>query len=159
VTSKITPSSHSESPVLSSPERIRRMRARSWVLQVLYVWETQEDRRALVEVMEELFRSRRVAKDREPLIRRHVEAISEHLGDLDDTIREAMDNWRLERLSRVDRSILRLAVAELLHFPDVPPRVVLQEGVRLAGQYGGHESPRFVNGVLDAVFRARGAPS
>jgi N utilization substance protein B len=70
-----------------------------------------------------------------------------------------MENWRLDRLSRVDRSVLRLAITELLFLEDVPPKVAVQEGVRLAGQYGGDDSPRFVNGVLDAVLRSSEATS
>ena len=75
---------------------------------------------------------------------------------MDRALLEAMENWRLDRLSRVDRAILRLAVAEMLFLEDVPPKVAVQEGIRLAGQYGGHNSPRFVNGVLDAVLRSLG---
>ena len=53
----------------------------------------------------------------------------------------------------IDRGVLRLAAAELLYAPDVPPKVAIQEGIRLAEQYGGPESPRFVNGVLDALYK------
>jgi transcription termination factor NusB len=53
----------------------------------------------------------------------------------------------------MDRAVLRLGAAELLFLDDIPPRVSLQEAVRLAEQYGGADSPRFVNGVLDAFYR------
>jgi transcription antitermination protein NusB len=139
---------------LSVEERVTRVRARSWVLQILYAWESAESRPPLSDTMEEVFRSRKVAPGREPFIRRHVGLIERNLEEIDDVLRAAMDNWRLDRLSRVDRSILRLAVAEILHSGDVPPRVALQEGIRLAGQYGGDDSHRFVNGVLDAVYRS-----
>jgi N utilization substance protein B len=103
--------------------------------------------------IETVFRTRHVAPSRKDLVRRHLTLVEDHLPAIDAVLQAAMDNWRLERLSRVDRSVLRLATAELLFSLDVPEKVALQEGVRLAGQYGAEESPRFVNGVLDAVYR------
>lgn len=139
---------------LSPRERLHRIRARSWVIQILYAWESKAVRPPLDAVMEETFQTRRVASDRHALIRGHVAILSSRLPEIDRAIEGAMENWRLERLSRVDRSVLRLAVGELLFSESVPPKVAIQEGVRLAGQYGGEDSYRFVNGVLDAVFRA-----
>jgi N utilization substance protein B len=109
--------------------------------------------------MDAVLRSRSVSPTRTPFLIRHVRAVADNLGKIDAAIREASENWRLERLSSVDRSILRLAVGEMLHLSETPPKVVLQEAVRLAGQYGGRDSPRFVNGVLDAIYasRVRGA--
>jgi N utilization substance protein B len=135
------------------------MRARSWVLNILYQWESVGGSRSLADVAEDVLRRRRVARDRVDLIRRHVAALDEHLGEVDEVLGRAMENWRLDRLSRVDRSVLRLAITELLFLEDVPPKVAVQEGVRLAGQYGGDDSPRFVNGVLDAVLRSSEATS
>jgi len=104
--------------------------------------------------MEAVFRTRRVAPSRKALIRSHLELVRDHLPAIDRALQDAMDNWRLDRLSRVDRSVLRLATAELLFAEGIPQKVALQEGIRLAGQYGGDDSHRFVNGVLDAVYRA-----
>lgn len=134
-------------------ERVDRTRTRSWALQVLYRWDGSSADRSLEEALEDTLRTRRVAERRVPLLRAHVRRVQEHLSEVDAALKRALDNWRLERLSRVDRSVLRLAAAELLFAPEVPPRVALQEGIRLAGQYGGSESSRFVNGVLDAVYR------
>ncbi|HJR68132.1 MAG TPA: transcription antitermination factor NusB, partial [Gemmatimonadaceae bacterium] len=64
-------------------------------------------------------------------------------------------NWRLERLGAVERAVLRIAAAELLR-GDPPPRVAIQEAVRLAERYGSAQSARFVNGVLDALARKMG---
>lgn len=129
------------------------MRARSWVLQILYLAETQGSGHPLSEAMDTVFRTRSVSPQRIPFVVRYVEVLDRHLDQIDRAIRDSMDNWRLERLSQVDRSVLRLAVAEIFFPRDVPPKVAIQEGIRLAGQYGGGDSPRFVNGVLDAVYR------
>ncbi|NIR43063.1 MAG: N utilization substance protein B, partial [Gemmatimonadetes bacterium] len=63
------------------------------------------------------------------------------------------ENWRLSRMTVVDRNILRLAAAEMLHLTEIPLRVSLQEAILLAEWFGTDESRRFVNGVLDALLR------
>ncbi len=70
---------------------------------------------------------------------------------IDRAIGAASRNWRLERMARVDRNILRLAAGELLHVPETPIRVVINEAVELAKRFGTAESAAFVNGVLDRV--------
>jgi transcription antitermination protein NusB len=77
-------------------------------------------------------------------------------AEIDDKIRAVSRHWRLERMSRVDRNILRLAAYELLHVEDVPSRVTLNEAVELAKRFGNEESAAFVNGVLDRI--AQDAP-
>jgi N utilization substance protein B len=71
---------------------------------------------------------------------------------LDAYIADAARNWRVERLAVIDRLLLRLAVHELLAYPDTPPRVVIDEAIELARLYSGEEAAKFVNGVLDGVF-------
>jgi N utilization substance protein B len=73
------------------------------------------------------------------------------MGDLDARISKASAHWRVERMTRVDRNVLRLGVYELLHRMDVPRAVALDEAVELAKRYGTEESGAFVNGVLDQV--------
>lgn len=72
---------------------------------------------------------------------------------IDERIGDAARNWRVERLTALDRAVLRLAVHELLDQPATPPRVVLNEAIELARAYSGDEAARFVNGVLDGVLR------
>jgi N utilization substance protein B len=72
---------------------------------------------------------------------------------IDAYVAEAAKNWRLERLAVVDRLLLRLAVHELLAHAETPPRVVIDEAIELARSYSGAEAARFVNGVLDGVFK------
>jgi len=80
-----------------------------------------------------------------------VTVVRERLGEIDDVIQTASRNWRLERMSRVDRNILRLAAAELRHFLDVPVKVAINEAVELAKRFGTSDSPAFVNGILDRI--------
>lgn len=135
--------------------RIDRHRARAWALQVHYRWEAagRREGRDLQDALVETQRSRRISPRRMPLVRRLVRALDEHLAEIDRELEAHLENWRLERLSSIDRGILRLAAVELLFFDDVPPRVAIQEAIHLAEAYGGDESSRFVNGVLDALYR------
>ncbi len=80
----------------------------------------------------------------------------EHLPAVDEIIAGASKNWRLDRMARVDRNILRLAACELKYFLDMPVKVVINEAVELAKRFGTAESPAFVNGILDRVAVALG---
>lgn len=73
----------------------------------------------------------------------------------DDEIARAAEKWKLSRLSMVDRSILRLGVYQILFCPDIPEKVSINEAIELAKKYSGVQSPRFVNGVLDAIYRSK----
>lgn len=131
-----------------------RSRARAWALNVHYRWEAEGGEGPLGEALSRTLRSRRVAERRRPHLERIVEAIDGHRDEIDRALEDALDNWRLDRLASIDRGVLRIAAAEMLYLDDVPPKVALQEGIRLAERYGGDESARFVNGVLDAVLRS-----
>ncbi|MGE0871585.1 MAG: transcription antitermination factor NusB [Kofleriaceae bacterium] len=76
--------------------------------------------------------------------------------EIDELIASASKNWRIERMSRVDRNILRLGACELIAFRDVPVKVVINEAVELAKRFGTAESSAFVNGVLDRIATAAG---
>lgn len=77
--------------------------------------------------------------------------VAGELAAVDEAIRKASTNWRLERMARVDRNVLRLGAWELLRSVNVPRAVILDEAVELAKRFGSEESGAFVNGVLDRV--------
>ena len=80
-----------------------------------------------------------------------VQGVAASLADLDAKITAASAHWRIERMARVDRNILRLGTWELVHRVDVPRAVVLDEAVELAKSFGTEESGAFVNGVLNRI--------
>ncbi|MBI2898083.1 MAG: transcription antitermination factor NusB [Deltaproteobacteria bacterium] len=80
-----------------------------------------------------------------------VRGVASKLAEIDEVIKSASQNWRIERMARVDRNILRLATYELYHVPDVPRRVSLNEAIELGKRYGAEDSPAFVNGILDRI--------
>jgi len=77
-------------------------------------------------------------------------------ASIDPLIAEAAEHWRIDRMQVMDRLILRLAVYELLHAPDTPGKVVINEALELAHAFSGDDSARFVNGVLDAIRASLG---
>ena len=96
-----------------------------------------------------------VAPDERTRAARIVRTVLDQHHQIDELLRDVTTNWRLERVGAIERSVLRLAAAELLRGEE-PPRVVLQEAVILAERFGSAQSARFVNGVIDAVARRMG---
>jgi N utilization substance protein B len=136
----------------------QRTKARSWILQILYAWEMTDGAEELERLGERLLADREVSEEARSFVQRHLATLSERSLEIDALLAESTTNWDLNRLSVIDRNILRLAACELLAFPDVPFRVAIDEAVKLARRYGGEDSPRFVNGVLDALrIRLEGA--
>jgi N utilization substance protein B len=83
-------------------------------------------------------------------------AVCANQAGIDSRLRESLEHWRLERVLAIDRCVLRLAVCELVHFADIPMRATINEYIEIARDFGGDESPSFVNGVLDKI--AAGIP-
>ena len=83
-----------------------------------------------------------------------VRGVARHRRELDAAIEAVSQNWRLDRMARVDRNVLRLAAFELLHRGDVPVKVIINEAIELGKKFGSESSGAFINGVLDRVAGA-----
>jgi N utilization substance protein B len=130
-----------------------RRRAREVVLQMLYQLEASgHEPERVVETYRASFGEGPLPDE---FARETFLAVAGLVTALDETISSASDNWRLSRMSVVDRNILRLGVFELCHRPDTPPRVAINEAVELAKRFGSEDSAAFVNGVLDRIGRDR----
>ena len=92
-----------------------------------------------------------------PFTRELAELVEANRDELDDLISRHSQNWALDRIAPLERSILRTALYEALHSDDVPVEVAIDEAVELAKQYCGADAPGFVNGVLGAALEERGA--
>lgn len=129
-------------------------RGRARALQILYAWELQ-GAPAVANVATGLAR----LTGPEPRVLDRAEALAAAViaerDVLDRTAQDAAENWRLERIATVERNILRLGIHELMAGA-VPPKVAIDEAVRLAHWFAGPRAPGFVNGVLDRVARALG---
>lgn len=129
-------------------------RARARALQVIYAWDLRGEQdldRISAQIWDDLAVSAEERKVAGVLLR----TLQQQHEALDSALTEVTTNWRLERLGAIERSVLRLAAAELQR-GETPPRVVLREAIRLAERYGNPDSARFVNGVLDALARKMG---
>jgi N utilization substance protein B len=82
-----------------------------------------------------------------------VRGSKQHQDKIDQLLAQYAEHWDLERMSAVDRNILRMAVYELLWQPEVPPKAAINEALEIAKKFGTAESSRFINGVLDRILR------
>lgn len=87
----------------------------------------------------------------DPFAEELVRGVADHAAEIDGILSAKASNWSLDRMALLDRALLRLGTFELLHRPDIPRAVTIDEAVELAKAYCGDDSPRFVNGVLAAV--------
>jgi N utilization substance protein B len=132
--------------------RSERHKARRLALQILYQREVTGE--SISRILDEGSYS---TEDGEPdayscALARGVE---ERILELDELIGVTSEHWTVGRMPLVDRNILRIATFELLHVPDVPPSVAINEAVELAKVYGGDDSSKFVNGVLGKIAERR----
>lgn len=133
----------------------RRTKARERALQALYQIDVAAE--GIDDALAAFWRSfEPVERDVKDLAEGLVRGVAEHRRQVDEAIEEASSNWRLDRMARVDRNVLRLAVYELLQ-SDVPVKVVINEAIELGKKFGSESSGAFVNGVLDKV--AAGLPA
>jgi len=128
-----------------------RRKAREFVLQALYMYETvQRDTADLVGLSW-------INREIPPEIREFAESLIiksiDNLDIIDGHIKNHSKNWSFERLTAVDKSILRLCICEMLFYPEIPSAVTINEGIELGKTFGGETSGQFINGILDAIRR------
>jgi transcription antitermination protein NusB len=136
----------------------KRRRARETVLQALYEAEFSE--RTQTAIIDEQIGRRAPSDETAEYARTLFLKTIEKKDDLDRIIDPLLENWDPARVSLVDRNILRFALAEVLYFPDVPARVIVDEAIEVAHRFSSEEAGRFVNGLVDRFvkeFRKDGA--
>ena len=131
---------------------LERSRARRQAVQILYQREiTAESAASILEARS--FNP----EEGEPteFCRALLEGVEEHQTAIDEALADVSEHWAVSRMPMVDRSILRLAVYEILYVDDIPDSVSINEAVEMAKVYGGDDSSKFVNGVLGRVAEVR----
>jgi N utilization substance protein B len=128
-----------------------RRRGRELVFRMLYKAELTHD--SIAALWQGARAAERLPGEADEYVDALVGALEEDLPELDRRIGLALERWNFERLAATDRSVLRLAMAELVHLPGTPARVLIDEAVAIARKYGREESGKFVNGVLDRLAR------
>ena len=109
-------------------------------------------------VPEAFWDMRPTAKNIRDLAEETITGIAEHKDSIDEILDAAAPNYELERLSTVDRNILRIAIYEMHHRDDVPPVVSVNEAIEIAKRFGTEKSASFVNGVLDHIIKGLDRP-
>lgn len=141
--------------------------SRSIVLQTLFEWDfeglsdqTNKKENEIFPILERTISEFAPGTSDRPFIENLLKLVLEKRKDLDNLIEKAAPDWPIDRISVVDRNILRIGLTELL-FADreeVPPKVAINEAIELAKAFGGETSGRFINGVLGAIYKEMGEP-
>ncbi len=125
----------------------KRRKAREVVLQALY--ESEFSDKPWTEILNGQTKDRASTQETIEYAQALLAKVRETVADLDEKIRSCLNNWELERISLIDKNILRFALAEMLFFQEVPAKVVIDEAIEIAHKYSSREAGSFVNGVLD----------
>jgi N utilization substance protein B len=125
---------------------MQRREAREFLLAALYRCEF------LPTTLEELYEETD-PEDQQAYIETVFNGIRDHQGEIDRMLSEKTVGWKLERLALLDRNILRLGVYELLYVDDVPAEVALDEAIELAKKFGTEQARKFINGILDRIWK------
>ncbi len=127
--------------------------ARALVLQSLYEWDFYGVGKDAVAILKRNMEEFAPDLDEKNFAEQILQGILEHQTQIDDTIRTFAPDWPLEKITTVDRNVLRIGTFELLFNFDIPSKVAINEAIELAKTFGGESSGKFVNGVLGAVYR------
>jgi len=132
----------------------KRRSSRELALKFLYQSELNEGN---VDEQMESFMERNSYKDEiDVFMKELVEAVIKHKKEIDEIVQKFSDNWVLDRMTVIDRNILRIGTCELLFNFSTPPKVAINEAVDIAKKYGNEDSPEFINGILDKIYKEIG---
>jgi N utilization substance protein B len=127
----------------------KRRKSREFALQVLFQLDiTKQDTIRTLDQFQEHFST---GGERDSFLEHLVLGVLEHIQEIDRLIERYSENWRLDRMSIIDRNILRLAIFELLYCEEIPPKVTLNEAIDLGKRFGSEDSGSFINGILDRI--------
>ena len=135
-----------------------RRRNRSVAVQFLYAWELNrpED---LCDALDEFFVERELKRAEFSYAEELIHGATSKMKEIDQLIDKMAENWDFDRIAIIDLTLLRLGIHELLHRPDVPPVVVINEIIDLGKAYSEENSKRFLNGILDRVLSQLDRPA
>jgi transcription antitermination protein NusB len=129
----------------------KRREGREAALQLLFFWDLNLHEPLTELDLDGFWKLRTAAPNVRVFAVALARGVIERQTEIDEKISRCTANYELRRISAVDRNVLRIAIYEMLHVPDVPPIVAINEAIDIAKKYGTEESGRFVNGVLDRV--------
>lgn len=127
-----------------------RRKARECALQLLFQYDIQNNKITDLNLFWSNFNIKEDVRDFTSYLFNGVQNALDHI---DSIIETHSNNWKVSRMSRVDRNILRLATFELIHCDDIPPNVSLDEAIEIGKKYGSEDSASFINGILDNILK------
>jgi len=130
-------------------KKSKRRIVREKVLQILYAYEMNKD--SLQFLSADILNEITDASDKN-FAQELISKVRENVKDLDDRIIHRVNNWEMNRIALIDKILLRMGICEILHFPDIPPKVSINESIEIAKDYSTAGSAKFINGILDAVL-------
>ncbi|MBK9099174.1 MAG: transcription antitermination factor NusB [bacterium] len=127
----------------------KRRIVREKVLQILYAYEMNKD--SLQPLSTEILIDISETADKK-FAQSLVRKVIDNVADLDERIIQRVTNWEMNRIALIDKILLRMGICELLFFPDIPPKVSINESIEIAKDFSTSGSAKFINGILDAVL-------
>ena len=134
---------------------MNRRKAREYALQMLFQHEFAGEQSGMA-FTEDHNPGKKTNADLNKFARELVTGTLGHLEEIDRTVQEAAENWKIDRMAAVDRNILRLAVYEIKYRTDIPTAVTINEALEIAKKYSSIESASFINGLLDKIAHIHG---
>lgn len=134
----------------------KRTRARELALQFLYQLDLRGE--SLYPEAREFIAAEERDAETTRFALRLVQGTHENKADIDQMVQSVAQNWNISRMAVVDRNVLRLATYELVHCPDVPPKVAINEAIELGKRYSTQNSGAFINGILDKIMNRQTTP-
>ena len=128
-----------------------RRNAREGVLEALFAQEFSEEKPKLV--LDRILSSNPDRKKSSEFIQLLFFCVIDNINWADDLIRLHLQNWEFDRVAQVDRLLLRMGICEIFFIEEIPPKVSISEMVEISKVYSTDESPSFINGILDAVYK------
>ena len=123
---------------------------REKALQALYAYEISKE--PISDVIKNVFGELRSNKNDFEFAKQLVTQVIQHVDEAERIITAKVAHWELERIALIDRMLLRMGICELMYFPDIPPKVTINESIEVAKTFSTEKSGKFINGVLDAIL-------
>jgi len=122
-------------------------------MKILYQYE--EGDKNLSRILQSIFKDKTYTQDIREFSQELATQTIGHLSEIDDAIIKVLKNWSFDRLSIIDKTIIRLGVCEIFYFDDIPLEVSINEAIEIGKKYGDEDSGSFINGILDAIASCR----
>lgn len=129
---------------------ISRRIVREKVMQALYAYEISEE--PIDKITKEIFEEIKIDIEGYKFANAIITKFINNMSEIDEIIRSYVSNWEFERLAVIDKIVLRIAISELLYFPDIPPKVTINEAIEVVKKFSTEKSGQFVNGILDSLL-------